>query len=140
MATGKKAPSDQEARDKAMPVVGQVIAAVLPMAGLAAAAGLVKKGLQCLTVTNLQHSDVSGNNDLHPRKSETSINDSRNAAATTDGSVAKNEVKGQDGNVTGSASSATAAKTDAQALNADAEAVKTRAGATNISTTALGIN
>ncbi|MCR5084352.1 MAG: hypothetical protein K6A65_02470 [Succinivibrionaceae bacterium] len=132
--------STEELKNELEPVVKELAQEILISGGVAALTELVKYGLKKLLVTNYERSDLSGTETARVNHSDNAANQNKNGAAKTDGSLAHNEVSGQEGEVKANETEAAAADQKAKAANADAEALKTRAGAANISTTALGIN
>ncbi len=129
-----------EGREQIAAIFEKFAAEALKAAGAAAVSAIIARGLTALTTTNYRKESLSGTSTLHASESDNSINESRHAAASTEGALAQNEVAGQEGTVLANETEAAAAGQKARAANADAEAVKTRAGALNTSTTALGIN
>ena len=113
------------------PLIGGVVAS----AAVIAAATAISK----LLVTNVEEKTVTGDKELKPTDSETTVHKSEVSGAETEGKVAKEGVDGTNGKLEANETEGIAATEEATASKTGAKALKTEAGAMQVKTKGMEI-
>ena len=132
-ATGSSLDPETEASIKKLvtPLITSIGAGVVT----AIAAAVISK----LAVTNIHESDVSGDKNLKPSETETTVSKAETAASETEGKLSKDGVSAQEGDIKANETEAKASTGEATAAENGAQALRTKAGASDIEAKALKI-
>jgi hypothetical protein len=119
----------EKIKEMLIPIVGSIGASVV----VGAAAAIISQ----LIVTNYKGSDLTGDKEMHPTKSDTSISKAEASAKDNEASLAKDGVKAKDGDLSAAQTDAKAMTSDAKALDSGASAAQPKAGALDVKTKGL---
>ncbi len=101
---------------------------------------IAEEALESLISSNIKESDPSGDRQSKPTDDSAVLDEKKAEGNSNEGSLAKDDVKAQGGEVAASQTDAEANKNRAKALESEAKALQTSAGATEIATKALKMN
>ncbi len=96
--------------------------------------------IETFATSNFKTSDPSGDKQSRPTDDTMVLDEKKAEGNSNEGSLAKDDVKAQGGEVAASQTEAEANKNRAKALESEAKALQTSAGATEIATKALKVN
>ena len=98
------------------------------------------EAIETLVSSNIKESDPTGDRESRPTDDSAVLDEKKAEGNSNEGSLAKDDVKAQGGEVAASQTDAEANKNRAKALESEAKALQTSAGATEIATKALKMN
>jgi hypothetical protein len=98
------------------------------------------EAIETLVSSNIKESDPTGDRESRPTDDSAVLDEKKAEGNSNEGSLAKDDVKAQGGEVAASQTDAEANKNRAKALESEAKALQTSAGATEIATIALKMN
>lgn len=101
---------------------------------------IAEEALESIVASNIKESDPSGDRESKPTDDKAVLDEKKAEGNSNEGSLAKDDVKAQGGEVAASQTDAEANKNRAKALESEAKALQTSAGATEIATKALKMN
>ncbi|SFS73321.1 hypothetical protein SAMN02910357_01548 [Succinivibrio dextrinosolvens] len=108
--------------------------------GVGVAMIIAEEALESLAASNIKESDPSGDRESKPTDDQAVLDEKKAEGNSNEGSLAKDDVKAQGGEVAATQTNAEANQNQAKALDTGAKALQTSAGATEIATKALKMN
>lgn len=101
---------------------------------------VAEEAIVSIVSSNTKESDPTGDRESRPMDDTAVLDEKKAEGNSNEGSLAKDDVKAQGGEVAASQTDAEANKNRAKALESEAKALQTSAGATEIATKALKMN
>ncbi|MCQ2965479.1 MAG: hypothetical protein MJ250_01910 [Alphaproteobacteria bacterium] len=125
--------------DKTKDAFKEMVMPLITGIGTTIAVGAITSALTKYLVTNFEEKDVTGDREVKPTDTETTVNKAEVSGNETEGKLAKDGVNGTEGKIKANETKGIASTAEATAADAGAQALRTKAGAMEVKTKGLEI-